>query len=114
MPFEISSAALTAATDEAENTALRKETQEAKAYVIKTTEELVEILKKSEICVEASLRLNYGGLSTHFLNYADGILYDEGCDGEEFETTLEEFATRYWNRQWKIWINSDEIRTQLL
>jgi len=57
------------------------------------TIELVKHLKANENSyVEASLCLNGGARSTHFLNYVGSILYDEGCDGEERETTLEEFA----------------------
>ena len=113
MPFKIGSAALIAAIDEAENLALRKEIQEADTYVVKTTEELVETLKKSTACVEASLVL--GALrATHFLNYEEGVLYDMGIDSEEIETDLEEFAARYPKGRWMLWINNDEIAEQLL
>jgi hypothetical protein len=60
--------------------------------VLLTTVELVALVKANEgEYVEASLCLNGGAKSTHFLIYMQGIMYDEGCDGEERETTLEEF-----------------------
>jgi hypothetical protein len=61
--------------------------------VLLTTVELIALVKANEgEHVEASLCLNDGAKSTHFLIYVKGTLYDEGCDGEERKTTLEEFA----------------------
>jgi hypothetical protein len=78
-----------------------------------TTEQLVEILKNNDdCCVEASIQLK-GCQSTHFLNYHSdtGILYDEGNDGEERETTLEEFANDPFygvlNARWRVWLNKE-------
>jgi hypothetical protein len=47
------------------------------------------------------------------LNYCsdEGILYDEGCDGEERKTTLEEFANESLysdlKARWRVWLNKE-------
>ena len=39
---------------------------------------------------------------THFLVYDGATLYDEGIDGEECETTLEQFAVDYAGSTWEV------------
>jgi hypothetical protein len=77
-----------------------------------TTEQLVEILKNNDdCCVEASIQLCGGVQSTHFLNLDGDTLYDEGNDGEERKTTLEEFANdplyRDLRARWRVWLNKE-------
>ena len=84
--------------------------------IITTKELLEEIVRKATAngesqCVEASLGLHGGLASTHFLVYDPDtkILYDEGCDGEQYETSLESFANdSLYSRpeaRWRLWDN---------
>jgi len=77
-----------------------------------TTQQLIEILKDNDdCCVEASIQLNGGVQSSHFLNFCsdEGVLYDTGCDDEERKTTLEEFANDPFygdlRARWRVWLN---------
>jgi hypothetical protein len=77
-----------------------------------TTQQLVEILKANDdCCVEASIQLCHGVQSTHYLVHCsdEGVLYDEGNDGEERKTTLEKFANDPFygdlKARWRVWLN---------
>ena len=68
-----------------------------------TTAELMNHVVNSECTVEATLLL--GALhATHWLYYGDDndVLYDEGVDSEEVETTVSEFVARYPQGTWEV------------
>ena len=72
-----------------------------------TTSELVKVItEQTDIqYMEVVAILNYGMRSSHFLCYDDGLIYDEGCDGDEFQCTPTEFLEEYKNYTWVV----DEI-----
>ena len=66
-----------------------------------TTAELMNHVVNSECTVEATLLL--GALhATHWLYFEDNVLYDEGIDSEEVETTVSEFVARYPQGTWEV------------
>ena len=70
-----------------------------------STQELLELLLSNPgQWVEAGLRLNFGGQSTHILVYnkIKKCLFDEGCDGEIRRVSLSQFNEDYPNARWHL------------
>lgn len=67
-----------------------------------TTKQLIALLEM-ELggVIEARLCLN-GGYGTHFLDYYEGYLINEGIDGEECKETLDEFYAAYPTAFWVV------------
>lgn len=66
-----------------------------------TTSELVDHVKRSAKPVKAHFHFGYFKC-THYLIFHDGVLFDEGIDGEEKETTPEAFVEFYPEAEWRI------------
>lgn len=66
-----------------------------------TTKQLIALLEM-ELggVIEARLCLKHGGYGTHFLDYYEGYLLNEGIDGEEIKETLDEFYASYSTAYW--------------
>lgn len=66
------------------------------------TEELVKtIAANADKWIEARLSSGYFS-STHFFLFRKNILFDEGMDGEEVQSTFTELLNRYPDNYWHI------------
>lgn len=68
--------------------------------VVVKTEDLLALLGPESV-IEASISAG-GFRCCHFLTMADGLVYDEGIDGEESERSPEEFLALYPGVSWLI------------
>lgn len=66
-----------------------------------TSRELLALVEGN--IVEASLLLMGGLRSTHFLDFEDGLINDEGCDGECRQVTPEQFLLDYPDSRGRVW-----------
>jgi hypothetical protein len=69
----------------------------------KTTEEILNLaIENNNKTVEVSLLVGSMLRSTHFIEYQQGIVLDEGCDGIETKKTTAEFLSAYPDAWWKL------------
>jgi len=68
-----------------------------------STYRLVDIVQTNRgLIVEASLLLNGGLRSTHFLECGDECIFDSGCAGEQIALSLADFLAIYIDASWTI------------
>ena len=70
-----------------------------------TTPQLVQLARRRRSTVEAYIVLNGGLRATHWLTYlGEGNYLTEGIDGEEYETTADDFTKAYaWVGEGAMW-----------
>jgi len=96
---------------------------DGRKYYTLSTEQLLQYVKRVSVehedgiydsaTVEAEMYM--GGLKvTHFLEWYEGRLYDEGCDGVRLRTSCKEFYNRYPNTFWIIYDDkADQIQLSM-